>query len=228
MSAHALAGTLKQAIPLEAIEARLASTPYRVEEPSSADPDLLLLSEVTRVERLDGRLLLHVRWDSAVQREDENGTVWDRRVNRVTACVRNVNAQVLAFVHGPSRMVSLESKGTISRVLTGMNAQLIALKPGTPMFDWAVAHDAARLIGAGVRRPHGGGIRTFRLGGPFETDDAEWDEIRASGLVFYLHYESADGNEYTVCSNGTFSGDGTGFDNNRLESFVIQKVLPRL
>lgn len=228
MASHAFAGTLKVPIPLEAIEATLAAQPYRVEEPSNPDPELILVTEVTGVERLDARLLLHVRWDSAIQREDEQGVVWDRRVNRVSICARNVGGQVLAFVHGQTRAVCFETKGTLSRVITGQNGQVISLKPGANLFDWAVAHDAARLIGAGVRRPHGGGIRTFRLGGPFETDDAEWDEIRASGDVFYLHYESNDGNEYSVYSNGTFSAEGPGMDTNRLETFVIQKVIPRL
>jgi hypothetical protein len=228
MSSFALAGTLRHPIPLEAIEGKLAGQPYRIEEPSDPEPSLKLVTEVEGVGRLDGRLLIKVRWDSAVQREDVEGTVWDRRVNRVTVCARRVGGELLAFVHGHSRAQCLESKGMLSRLLTGLNAQVIALKPGPTMFDWIVDHDAARLIGAGVRRPQGGGIRTFRLGGPFETDDAEWDDIKASGVVFYLHYESGDGNEYSVYTNGTFFGDGTGFDNNRLETFVIQKVLPRL
>ena len=228
MSIFTLAGTLKFPIPIEAIEARLANEPFRVEEPSASDPDLLLVTEVTGVDRADGRLLLKVRWDSAVQREDETGVVWDRRVNRVTVCLRAVTGQPLAFVHGSSRALCTESKGTLSRIVTGQNAQIIALKPGAPMFDWIRAQDAARLIGAGVRRPQGGGIRNFKLGGPFETDDPEWEEIRASGVVVYLSYESHDGNQYAVYTNGTFFGDGPGFDNNKLETYVIQKVIPHL
>jgi hypothetical protein len=96
------------------------------------------------------------------------------------------------------------------------------------MFDWIREHDAARLISAGVRRPHGAGIRTFKLGGPFETDDAEWENIRTSGVVVHLHYESHDGNEYSVYTNGTFYGEGPGFDHNRMEAFVIEKVIPHL
>ena len=180
------------------------------------------------LQRLDGRLLFKVRWDSAVQREEEIGPVWDRRVNRIDVCLRSLGGEPLAFVHGPSRAICAESRGTLSRIATERTGQIVPLKPGTRLFDWIRLQDAARLISAGVNRPHGAGIRKFNLGGPFETDDAEWEEIRASGTVVYLRYESHDGNEYAVYTNGTFYGEGPGFDHNRMETYVIQKVIPRL
>lgn len=228
MVEYALSGTLRAPLPLEALEAKLAEG-YRTEHEFEGSPGLMLVTEVTEVIPIrEGTLRFRLRWDQAVQREDEQGTVWGRNINRVNVATRMVGGEPLVFIHSLSRPLCVESRGSVSRVLTGLNAQIMPLRVGPILYQWIENHDAAHLIGAGVRRPHGTGIRTFRLGGDFDVSDAEWATIRDSGLVVYLRYESHDGNVYAAYTNGTFLGDGPSMSPEALEEFVITKVLRRL
>lgn len=227
MAHYALAGTLKVQVPLEAVEARLGEG-FREAHPFEKDPDLALVTEVSEAQPVDGGFKFRLRWDQAVQREDENGTVWERDINRVSVTIKRVAGEPLLFIHGLSRVQCAESRGSTSRVIAGANGQILPLRPGPPMFHWIETRDAAHLIGAGVRRPQGTGIRNFRLGGDFDVDDAEWATIRDSGLVVYLRYESHDGNTYAVYTDGTVYGDGPAMTPGDLEVYVITKVLPHL
>jgi hypothetical protein len=227
MSQYALAGTLKVQVPVEAVEARLAEG-FHETRPYENDPDLILVTEVSDPQPEQGGFRFRLRWDQALQREDENGTVWERDINRVTVTIKRVAGEPLLFIHGASRLQCTESRGSTSRVIAGANGQIVPLKPGSPMFHWIETQDAVHLIGAGVRRPQGTGIRNFRLGGDFDVDDAEWATIRDSGLVVYLRYESHDGNTYAVYTDGTVYGDGPDMTSERLETYVITKVLPHL
>ncbi len=224
----ALVGELKEALSIDHIAGILQD--YReVQQRFIGGATKDFIKEVTDFTHEDGVIRFRFRWDDVRTWEEDEETREAKRTFRSRLAIRKAHDRVYVFVYAKGRDPAY-AMARLSEALFRKMRQIRRVTPTPELFNFILDEELTSATSGGFRITRLPGTEAASVSGSFDPDsNPYWRRFIKDGVIRRLSYEhQGRRREYSISSAAIYSVEGTGVDEDELERYTLEVLVPNL